>query len=141
RTRWTARRTPSAARAWTTPPSAEPGARSGSTATRPGRSLAGRWRSSPRPPPQTSRYPPDPDAPGGIGHVFRTGQPETVEELTDDMLVKGARDEDHLRLVRSVGLRATICVPLVVSGKPFGGLTFATAEPGRQEAPSAPALR
>jgi PAS domain S-box-containing protein len=78
------------------------------------------------------RYPPDPDAPGGVGHVFRTGRPEFVEEITDEQLVKGARDADHLRLVRSLGLRSYLCVPLVVSGKALGVLTFATAESGRK---------
>jgi PAS domain S-box-containing protein len=80
------------------------------------------------------RYPPDPDAPGGISQVFRTGQPQIVEEITDEMLVQGARDEDHLRLVRSLGLHSFICVPLVVSGKALGVLTFATAESGRRYA-------
>ncbi len=80
------------------------------------------------------RYPPDPDAPGGIHYVFRTGRPEILEEITDELLAKGARDEEHLRLVRSLGLRSYICVPLVVSGKPFGVLTFVTAESGRRYA-------
>jgi signal transduction histidine kinase len=45
--------------------------------------------------------------------------------------VKGARDEEHLRLLRTLGLRSYICVPLTVSGKTIGVLTFATAESGR----------
>ena len=76
-------------------------------------------------------YPPDPQAPGGAFAVLRTGRPEIVAEITDDMLVQGARDERHLRLIRSLGLRSYICVPLVVSGNPLGVLTFATAESGR----------
>ena len=47
------------------------------------------------------------------------------------MLAQGAGDEKHLRLIRSLGLRSYICVPLVVSGYPLGVLTFATAESGR----------
>jgi PAS domain S-box-containing protein len=78
------------------------------------------------------RYPPDPKAAGGISHVFRTGQPEVIEEITDEMLQKGARDADHLRLIRALGLRSYICVPLVVSGKTLGVLTFATAESRRR---------
>jgi signal transduction histidine kinase len=34
-------------------------------------------------------------------------------------------------VVRRLGLKSFICVPLVVSGTPFGVLTFATAESGR----------
>ncbi len=48
------------------------------------------------------------------------------------MLVQGARDERHLRLVHSLGLKSYLCVPLVVSGNTLGVLTFATAESGRR---------
>ena len=82
------------------------------------------------------RYPPDPDAPRGASHVFRSGQAEIVEEIADEMLVKGARDEEHLRLARSLGLRSYICVPIVVSGRTHSVLTFATAESGRTYARS-----
>lgn len=77
------------------------------------------------------QYPPDPQAPVGAFAVLRTGNPEIVSEITDDMLVQGTKDERHLHLIRSLGLRSYICVPLVVSGDPFGVLTFATAESGR----------
>jgi GAF domain-containing protein len=76
-------------------------------------------------------YPPDPQAKGGSIAVLRTGKPEIVSEITDEMLVHGAKDERHLRLIRSLGLKSYICVPLVVSGSPLGVLTFATAESGR----------
>jgi PAS domain S-box-containing protein len=82
------------------------------------------------------RYPPDPAAPGGIAYVFRTGQPEVVEEVTNELLAQGAKDEEHLRLMRSLGLRSYICVPLFASGRTFGVLTFATAESGRTYARS-----
>ncbi len=86
------------------------------------------------------RYPPDPEAPGGIGHAFRTGEPAITEAVTDEMLRQGARDDEHLRLVRALGLRSFLCVPLTVSGKTFGVLTFATAESGRSFARSDLAL-
>ncbi len=77
-------------------------------------------------------YPPDPAASGGAVAVLRTGKPEMIAEITDDLLVKGAKDERHLHLIRSLGLKSYICVPLVVSGNTFGVLTFATAESGRK---------
>src|SRR6185436_17645755 len=70
------------------------------------------------------QYPPDPEAPGGVHAVLRTGKPEIVSEITDEMLVRGAKDEQHLRLIRSLGLKSYICVPLVVSGNVLGALTF-----------------
>src|SRR5581483_10934478 len=53
-------------------------------------------------------------------------------DITDEMLAQQARDERHLRLIRSLGLKSYLCVPLVVSGNTLGLLTFATAESGRQ---------
>jgi signal transduction histidine kinase/CheY-like chemotaxis protein len=77
-------------------------------------------------------YPPDPRSAVGAYAVLRTGKPELVGEITDDMLVQGAKDERHLRLIRSLGLKSYLCVPLVVSGRTLGLLTFATAESGRR---------
>jgi PAS domain S-box-containing protein len=77
-------------------------------------------------------YPPDPQSPVGAYAVLRTGRPELVGEISDEMLVRGAKDERHLRLIRSLRLKSYICVPLVVSGNTLGLLTFATAESGRK---------
>lgn len=77
-------------------------------------------------------YPSDPDMPGGAYAVLRSGTPEMVAEITDDMLARGAKDDRHLAVLRSLGLRSYMCVPLIVSGKPFGVLTFATAESKRR---------
>lgn len=73
-------------------------------------------------------YPPDPKARQGAAAVLRSGRPERIAEITDEMLVQGARDQRHLDVIRSLGLKSYLCVPLVVSGKPLGVLTFATAE-------------
>lgn len=77
------------------------------------------------------QYPSDLQAESGIGGVLRTKKPEMVSEITDEMLVQGAKDERHLQLIRSLGLKSYICVPLILSDKAFGALTFATAESGR----------
>jgi PAS domain S-box-containing protein len=77
-------------------------------------------------------YPPDPQSPAGVYAVLRTGKPELVGEISDELLVQQAKDDRHLRLVRSLNLKSYICVPLVISGKTLGLLTFATAESGRK---------
>ncbi|HKB37562.1 MAG TPA: GAF domain-containing protein [Gemmataceae bacterium] len=78
------------------------------------------------------RYPPNVDSPRGVYAVLRTGRPEMAQDITDAMLVAGARDEDHLRLLRALGLRSYVCVPLAIRGKVLGVLTFVTAESGRR---------
>jgi PAS domain S-box-containing protein len=77
-------------------------------------------------------YPPDPTSPSGAHAVLRTGKPQIISEISDDMLVQGAKDERHLSLIRSLGLKSYICVPLIVAGNALGVLTFATAESGRR---------
>ena len=76
-------------------------------------------------------YPPEPNAPLGTFSVLRTGKPVLVAGITDEMITKGARDQRHLLLIRSLSLRSYICVPLAVAGEIIGVLTFATAESAR----------
>jgi signal transduction histidine kinase/PAS domain-containing protein len=78
------------------------------------------------------RYPPDPTAPTGVHNVLRTGAPELYPEISDEMLEAGARDEDHLRISRELGLKSAIVVPLIAHGRTLGAITLVTAESGRR---------
>ena len=78
------------------------------------------------------RYPSNRDATTGVPGVLRTGTPELHEEITDEMLVAGALDEEHLRLLRELGLRSAMLVPLTVRGRTFGALTLVSAESRRR---------
>ncbi len=78
------------------------------------------------------RYPPDPDAPRGVPQVMRTGEPELIREVTDELLVAAARDEEHLRILRELGLRSGLVVPLVARGRTLGAITLVYAEGERR---------
>jgi serine phosphatase RsbU (regulator of sigma subunit) len=78
------------------------------------------------------RYPTQPDAPTGVAAVIRTGSTEVVAEVTDEMLVAGAVDDEHLSIVRSLGLRAAIIAPLRARGRILGAITFVAAESDRK---------
>ena len=78
------------------------------------------------------RYPPRPDAPHGLSHVLRTGEPELVPEITDELLVAVTVDEEHLRIARALGLRSYIIVPLIARGAIMGALTLVSSESGRR---------
>ena len=79
------------------------------------------------------RYPPRSGDPSGTLHVFRTGQPELIEHITEEMIAAGARDAEHLALLRALELRSYIGVPLTAQGRTLGVLTLATAaESGRR---------
>ena len=77
------------------------------------------------------RYPSDPDAPRGAAHVIRTGVSELHAQVTDEQLQLSARDEEHLRLIRELGLVSGLTVPLRGRTGTFGALTLVAAESGR----------
>jgi PAS domain S-box-containing protein len=77
------------------------------------------------------RYPADPEAPGGLHHVLRTGRPEVYAEVTDAMLEAAARDAEHLELLREIGFGSVVIVPMVARGRTLGAITLVSAEPGR----------
>jgi serine phosphatase RsbU (regulator of sigma subunit) len=77
------------------------------------------------------RYPPDPDAPMGAWEVMRTGESELISVITDDMLVAGAIDDEHLGIARALHLRSALTVPLIARGRVLGVLTWVTAESER----------
>ena len=75
------------------------------------------------------RYPPDPDAPTGVPHVLRTGEPEFFPELPQELLDEAIGDDEELRrIIDELGLKSTICVPLVARGRTLGALTLIAAE-------------
>ena len=77
-------------------------------------------------------YPRNPDVPHGPQQVARTGKSELFEELTDEMLADGARDERHLELLRRIGMRSAMVVPLIARERVIGTLTLVDAESGRR---------
>jgi PAS domain S-box-containing protein len=75
----------------------------------------------------------NPAEPYSVPAVIGTGVPAMIAEITDEMITRAARgDEERIRLVRSIGLRSYICVPLIAHGQTLGALTLATAESGRR---------
>ena len=72
------------------------------------------------------RYPLDPASPVGSPKVVRTGKADLVEDLPDEWLVAAAQDEDHLKLLRELGFRSTLIVPLVARGRTLGDIAMAT---------------
>ncbi len=67
----------------------------------------------------------------GLGLVLRTGEPLLYPEIGDEMLVETALDERHLKLLRSVGLRSAVVVPMRIGRETLGAMTLVSAESGR----------
>ena len=76
------------------------------------------------------RYPPDPSSPTGIHAVMRNGRSEVYGEISDEMLAGAAQDEEHLGLLRSIGMTSAMVVPMLAHGSVLGVITFVSAEAG-----------
>ncbi|MDB4993188.1 MAG: sensor hybrid histidine kinase [Myxococcaceae bacterium] len=77
------------------------------------------------------RYPPRLDDPGGVGYCTRTGETRWSREIPDASLALVAHDAEHLAIMRSLGLRSVIVVPLIAHGRRVGAMSFVSAMSGR----------
>lgn len=78
------------------------------------------------------QFPVDPDAPTGNPAIVRTGTSEFYPDITDEMLVVGARNEEELAIARQLGMTSAMSVPLVARGKTTGVVTFVSTESSRK---------
>jgi PAS domain S-box-containing protein len=67
----------------------------------------------------------------GLGRVRRTGEPLLYPQIPDELIVDAAVDAEHLRLLRAVGLRSALIVPMMARSRTIGALTMVNAESGR----------
>jgi PAS domain S-box-containing protein len=79
-----------------------------------------------------ARQPPRPDDPYGVYQVVRTRHPEFFADISDALLAASAPDPEVLAILRSLGLRSSMCVPLVARDHALGALTLVSAESGRR---------
>ncbi|MEH1975667.1 MAG: AAA family ATPase [Nostoc sp.] len=78
------------------------------------------------------RYPRKLDEPQGVPKVLRTGIAEMVTEIPDAALVEGIPDAEHLRIIRELGLKSCVILPLMARERIFGAISFFTAESERR---------
>jgi PAS domain S-box-containing protein len=78
------------------------------------------------------QYPPDPDSQRGIHQVLRTGEPEMMAEIPDELLEAAVVDAEHREILRELGLRSYIVVPMVARRRTLGAISLIAAESGRR---------
>ena len=78
------------------------------------------------------RYPADPRGDRGVHHVLRTGESQVWPDIPDALIVEAAQDEEHLRLIRTLGMTSAMMVPMRVRDRVFGVISFVSAESGRR---------
>lgn len=85
------------------------------------------------------RFTPDPEAPSGVALALRSGQTVVANDVTDEKLtpqqgewsVAGVRNPELLRIVRALGMRAFIAVPLVARGNALGAIGLVSSDGNR----------
>jgi signal transduction histidine kinase len=84
----------------------------------------------------TDRYAPRAHSPQPAARVLRTGEPLLVPDLTDEVLRAHAVDDENARLVRALGARTLMAVPLTVRGQTIGAMTLVSSIPGCRYGPA-----
>jgi len=78
------------------------------------------------------RLPINPRAAEGVGKVIRTGLPEVFPVITDEVLAAVYPEPEKLELVRRLGLRSAMIVPMRAHGRTLGAISLAAAETERR---------
>jgi GAF domain-containing protein len=77
-------------------------------------------------------FEPDPESRTGVVAVMRSGTPQLIPEISDELLVALARDAEQLEGLRALGPSSAIVVPMVAGGRPLGVMSFVFSDSGRR---------
>jgi len=78
-----------------------------------------------------ARYPNAPDTTSGASRVAATGESEVYTLISDELLSAVARDDTHLAMLRELGMRSAMIVPMRAHGRTLGAISLIAAESGR----------
>ncbi|HEY3078537.1 MAG TPA: response regulator [Chloroflexota bacterium] len=77
------------------------------------------------------RYPIGRGDDASVARVLRSGEPLFYPEVDDALRSALARDEEHLKLMRSLAVRAAMVVPMKARGRVVGTMAFVLTSGGR----------
>lgn len=85
---------------------------------------------------QLTHLPTDPHRPvHRIGSVLRTGRPDLITTMTDELLAVGTSTSDQVALIRQLGPISELIVPLIARDRILGVLILVRADSGRHYQP------
>lgn len=64
--------------------------------------------------------------------TLRTGQSDILPNIPDELIVQAAHDSEHLEILRSIGFKSVMTVPLRTQARILGVISFVSAESGRR---------
>ncbi len=70
------------------------------------------------------RFPYEATARVGVPEVLRTGEPLFTADITDEAIAQFACDEEQLALLRQLGPRSYLAIPLIAGGRAFGAISL-----------------
>ena len=80
----------------------------------------------------SERYPNRTSDEGGAAQVLRDGHSQLIPDIPDELLEAAVQDPEQRELLRDIGMRSAISVPMTAaSGTPIGVISFINAESGR----------
>jgi PAS domain S-box-containing protein len=68
---------------------------------------------------------------GATGEVLKTGEPLFLPTISEEQLVAAARDEEHGRKLRALGLVSVVILPLIARERVLGLLTLVRSDESR----------
>ncbi len=74
------------------------------------------------------KYPADRNTEEGVYKVIKTLIPEFYPEIPEGFLKKSAKNKEHFRLMKSLGLHSAVIVPLVAHNRALGVLILVNSE-------------
>ncbi len=86
------------------------------------------------------RYPPGPNDSDPLQRVLQTGKPIFLPLITEEMLASVARDEEYLKIARSLDMKSAIIVPLLARERTLGAISFVLTDSDRRYRPADLAL-
>lgn len=81
------------------------------------------------------RYPPNASANPPASAALQRGESLLIEDFSEPILQAAAQDAEHREMLRRLGFRSAMVVPLVARERLVGLITLATAESGRRFGP------
>ncbi len=78
------------------------------------------------------RYPPLQDAARGVWQVIRSGNSELYADVSDELLVQGARDAEHLQILRDLGVCSLVIAPIRTHERVCGTITLVSSTTTRR---------
>lgn len=61
---------------------------------------------------------------GSVGYVMRTGEALLVPNISEEMVERGAQDNEHAEILKKLSIKSVMIIPMQAKGRPTGVVSF-----------------